>query len=735
MIRPYVCVGITMIISLAIFNLLGFYCAAVFAVMSICLTTVLLFIKKKNKIISVIFTSTLSVLIASSAFCIKTASDYLPATLLCSDTLRTISGELYEYEFSDGTHYYTLKNASINGYPTEENIRICSKIYRNVDIDDTLTFTDATIYELGASNGNAATYKADGIYLGAYTTEDFTVSEAEKHSINFYLNEIRKYISSSLSVIGNDNYSAIGVAMLTGDQSKIDSTTLLNFRYSGIAHLFAVSGFHLTLWTSAISILFTKIFKNKKQLSALLSIIFVIFFMALTGFSKSVLRAGIMLIITLFGRLIKRRADSLNSLFLSITVILLINPYSIMSVSLQLSFLATLGIILLSKSLSEPCQKDRKQVKYKTVYKIRNTAYASFIISVIAALFTIPVSAVNFGYISLLTPVTNVLCVPAAEITMILSAVAVVCSPIAAISKPALTVSTLLIRYIIFITEKIANLKYSIVDTSSPVTKIVFLSVITVMLVLLIVFRKNSKQSVRVILASSAAILILSVCTFAVEMQSVKVTTVDVGNGTSIVMNIKGKRIIIGCGGSAYKEYRLTNTADSNTMSYDLIILPREKDTEAGYIYTMLGRYTFNSCITHTGSIPSYIIPKLPSDTYVADYSKAELDENTNLIYINNDDFTGVRIESGSFTCTVIFKPSADFSAVDDEWKSGSLLISRQALPQIELSDFENIIVSSSSDLLYTNDNIYSTNYSGNIVYRLYPNSITTITEENNDYK
>ena len=94
-----------------------------------------------------------------------------------------------------------------------------------------------------------------------------------------------------------------------------------------------------------------------------------------------------------------------------------------------------------------------------------------------------------------------------------------------------------------------------------------------------------------------------------------------------------------------------------------------------------------------------------------------------------------MRIVSGDFTCTVLFRALSDFSVVSEDWKSGSLLITRQSLPDIDLSGFENIIVSSSKEVIYTNRNIYTTRFSGKIDYRMYRSGAALITEERHDYK
>lgn len=670
---------------------------------------------------------------SSSVFITKFVTDHQPAMLAVSDEARTISGTLYKYEEDYGKFYYTIKDVSINGIDTDLKIRITTENYKKADIDDIVTVTEATVYELGSSNGNQGNFKADGIYLGAYSSSEIEIVSAEKHSINYYLEYIRQYISDSLAFNNNPKYAAVADAMLTGNQSDIDDETLLNFRYSGIAHLFAVSGFHLSLWTSVLSVFFNKVFKKNRYLSNIICILFVIFFMALTGFTKSVIRAGIMLIILFFGRIINYRSDPINSLFIAITAILIINPFAVMSVSLQMSFLSTLGILILAEPVMLPLKKMRQHIGSKLLYNVLLTAYTTVIISVIASIFTLPVTAVNFGYISIAAPLTNLLCMTPSQIVMLLSAISILTARLSFVAKPLSFVCTVLTRYIVQITDKIASLSHSVMDTSSPAIQTILTATIILMAIMLIIFRKDAKKLRNTIFCIAGTVTVISVCTLSVQSASVKISVADVGNGMSVVMKANDKNYIIGCGGDSYKSYKLTNITDKNTtLEYDLLLIPRNRSTENAYIYKLLQRYDFETCIISDNSYPDYITEMLPENTVFTDECTVRLDENITLNYIESDELSAVRIESVNFTCTILFRA---LSAVPEEWQSGSLLITRQSLPDFDLSGFENIIISSSKEVIYDNKNIYTTKYSGQTDYRMYPVGSSTVTEEKHDYQ
>ena len=692
--------------------------------------------RNKNDIMSSVFVCCLSVVIASSVFITKTVTDYMPAIKMVSEEKRVISGTLCEYEESYGKHYYTLRDVSVNSVEIDDKIRVSSDFYKNADIDDIFTFTDGVIYELGASSGNTDSYKANNIYLGAYTQENFQITKAEKHSAGYYLNEMRQYISESLNRNIKPEYASIANAMLTGDISGIDESTLTSFRFSGIAHLFAVSGFHLSLWSGAFSFFLSRIFKNKYILNNCLCIVFVICFMALTGFSKSVLRAGFMLILVMLARITKYKSDPVNSLFISVSVILLLNPYAVMSISLQMSFLATLGILIYSKPLLTPVKALKKKISIKPLYRFIFASYSTVMISITASLFTLPVSALSFGYISVIAPVTNLLCAFPSQALILISGIYTAVSEISFLAKPMAVICTYIARFLTDMTSALASADHAVMDTTSPILQTILICALIVMVFFTIIFRESNKKLMITLLSSAAAVAIISASAMAIQSDAVKISVADTGNGTAVVYHSGETDIIIGSGGSTYRSYKLTNITDRiSDGEYDLLIIPRKTKYESEYVYKLLNRYSFESCVFSDENYPAYITDLIPENSVFTDNCNIQIDTDTTLLYNNSKEFSGVRIVSGDFTCTVLFRALSDFSVVPEDWKSGSLLITRQSLPDIDLSGFENIIVSSSKEVIYTNRNIYTTRFSGKIDYRMYHSGAALITEERHDYK
>ena len=173
----------------------------------------------------------------------------------------------------------------------------------------------------------------------------------EKGKINCiskFANNIKnRIITESNKNLSNDA-SSVFLGILLGEKSQITDEINTYFREGNMAHILAVSGAHVSYIILTISIIFKQ---TGKIFYLIITTIILMFFIILTGFSPSVVRACIMAILTIISKLIHRKSDIYNNLSLSSLIILLYNPYIILNIGFQLTYLGTLGIILLSDKI------------------------------------------------------------------------------------------------------------------------------------------------------------------------------------------------------------------------------------------------------------------------------------------------------------------------------------------------------------------------------------------------
>lgn len=155
-----------------------------------------------------------------------------------------------------------------------------------------------------------------------------------------YIYKLQNLIRNNFLKIFPKDYAGILNGMLIGETSDISSDVSTYFEKSGITHLLAVSGSNVALVITIAEFIFSKLVG--KKYSPYFEIIFIIFFVSIAGASASVVRAGIMAILYIIANLLIRKPNSINNVFTSALLILLVNPLTLANVGFILSFVGTL---------------------------------------------------------------------------------------------------------------------------------------------------------------------------------------------------------------------------------------------------------------------------------------------------------------------------------------------------------------------------------------------------------
>ncbi len=159
---------------------------------------------------------------------------------------------------------------------------------------------------------------------------------------------------------------------------------------------------HLSIIMGGIYKLIDKLFYNK-FLRFFVSLTSVTAIIAVCGFTTSVIRAGSMYIIASFAPLFNRESDTLNNLATAVTLIIISSPFVVFSVGFQLSVLCTFGVIYIAPFFIDILKK-----RLPSNFLI--TAIAEITVTTLSATFmAMPVLIYNFGFLSLISPVTNIL--------------------------------------------------------------------------------------------------------------------------------------------------------------------------------------------------------------------------------------------------------------------------------------------------------------------------------------
>jgi competence protein ComEC len=223
---------------------------------------------------------------------------------------------------------------------------------------------------------------------------------------------LKDVISSRIKEIFPEPAAAIAAGVLLGSRSSIPAKTMDDFNATGLTHILAISGYNITLIISIFGFLLGK---SGRKSRFIFSTTGIVFFVLLTGMSASVIRAAVMGWFVLLSLFSGRKSSGVQTLLLSAAAMIMVNPRIMLyDMSFQLSFLATLGILLYVPVLEE-----------KATFLERVPAFAreSLTVTLAAQVFTVPLMLWRFGRLSLISPLTNIIFLPLIPAIMLFSAV------------------------------------------------------------------------------------------------------------------------------------------------------------------------------------------------------------------------------------------------------------------------------------------------------------------------
>ena len=227
------------------------------------------------------------------------------------------------------------------------------------------------------------------------------------------MNDIKLVISQNIENLLEEQEQQIVKGFILGDTTALDEELKEKFQIANISHVLAVSGMHIVYIVIGIEIVFKK-WLGKRHVKYVV-IIGLVFYMALTGYTSSIVRAGIMGMMNIVAFLVYRKNDIWTSIAISLGIILIQNPYVITGVGLQLSYLGTIGIILFNKSIKQYFDnikwiKNNISIKRsKRISQIVENLKDMIAVTLSAQLMILPVMLYHFNMIGIYFVITNIL--------------------------------------------------------------------------------------------------------------------------------------------------------------------------------------------------------------------------------------------------------------------------------------------------------------------------------------
>lgn len=345
---------------------------------------------------------------------------------------QTIYGRIENIGDNGKNNYFVLSNTKVNGYNIDK-----TKCYFPKEIEDEfkigyLVKVKGKIYthdkpmNFGEFNSNNY-YRSIKETANIFTREIY-IEGAKVNILKNSIFNIRQKIKLQIYKLFNTKFAGLFNAMITGDKSGLDIQQKRLFQDSGIAHILAISGLHLSIIGLALYELLRK--KFSVNTSALVVSIFILLYAIFIDASFTTMRAIIMLYIKFLSLSIGRTYDFENTLFIVLFCFIIYSPYLIFNAGFQFSYVAVFALNYEYCIELENIRKIRK--KYYEIFKIeketKNINKLSISPLIILTIFLFPITVYNYFDYPLYSILINIIVVPLMTIVLYFGLIGVVFS-------------------------------------------------------------------------------------------------------------------------------------------------------------------------------------------------------------------------------------------------------------------------------------------------------------------
>ena len=395
-------------------------------------------------------------------------------------------------------------------------------------------------------------YTAKGIYLLAYCNDPPQAERAEAVPLRYWPALCAHALRGGISAAFGGEGAPLAAAVTLGDKSGLDEGLYTALTRSGLMHAAVVSGMHISFLAGMIVFLF-----RGSRRAALCAVPILLFYALMAGGTPSALRAVIMQAVILAGPLLNREPDPPTALGLALLVLLLQNPFAAASVSLQLSFASVAGIQLVSARMIQALEGPVKRklrgggLPRRALRGGWRLLVSNLSVTLGAMVFTAPLIALYFGKLVLVSPLTNLLCLWAVTVLLILALLAgtlgIFLPGAAAVLRPILLLPA---RWLAAVTGALARLPMACLSSEDRNVRI-WLAAVYVLALSVALARRKLRQTLLALSCAGALLaLAIGLNALSVRRADLTVAALDVGQGASTLILSGDSAVLADCGGS-----------------------------------------------------------------------------------------------------------------------------------------------------------------------------------------
>lgn len=519
------------------------------AVVALVLAGLLAMIRKKNRVYGIFALLAFGCGLGMSWFCVYDALFVLVPRVADGQTL-SVTIEATDYSYDSG--YGSAVEGKV--VLAEKSYRVKAYLNTNEEIKPGDIVSGNFRFRLTTDGGleNPTNHRSEGIFLLAYPVGSSQIEHVDTASWKYYPAIWRQHILTRIRELFPGESGAFAAALLLGDRTGISYEIDTAFKVSGISHIIAVSGLHISI---LFGLLYT-LLARRRILSCLLGIPIMFLFAAMAGFTPSITRACIMQSLMLIALALDREYDGRTALAVAVLVMLIGNPLVVLSVSFQLSVGCIAGILLFSEKIRQYLLNiGHKFIKkeYKRLNQLYGRLSASVSVSLSATVMTVPLVAHYFGCISLVSVLTNLLTL------WIISFIFYGILACLLISLMSMGIGQFLagflaipIWYVTGAASLLSRFPMAGLYVADSYTVAWMVGAYAILGIFLL---QKRKQPMLLLTGLVFALLLAQLFSWLEPLQDdFRVTMLDVGQGQSVLLQSDGKTFLVDCGGDNGEE-------------------------------------------------------------------------------------------------------------------------------------------------------------------------------------
>jgi competence protein ComEC len=308
------------------------------------------------------------------------------------------------------------------------SIKMKTKFYPRFQYGDTVIFNGklSAPFNFKSDTGRSFDYRGylakDDIYYEIKSASTSLAAQSSGFSLTATLYKIKRGFVNNLNRTLGEPHAALAAGLVVGEKSSLGKDLLNDFRTVGLIHIVVLSGFNITIVADALRRLLTRL---PRVWGIIIGGIGMVLFCILVGGGATVIRSCFMALVALSANTIRRDYDVTRALIFAACLMLIQSPMILLhDPSFQLSFLATLGLILLASPIEKLLWFIPEKLGMRGIFA---STFATQI-------FVSPYILYMMGQISIIGVVVNILVLPLIPITMLLvfltGATGFVCGPV-----------------------------------------------------------------------------------------------------------------------------------------------------------------------------------------------------------------------------------------------------------------------------------------------------------------